>query len=249
MTVPHLEHIEEFRQILHSYAPSAEGRELLRQAQIVAFVGATAAGRQTLINALIRNHPDMYHNLVSDTTRPPKVRNGVMEQDGHDYFFRSEMEILEDLRRGAFLEAAIIHNQQVSGISLREIQRAIAAHKIALSEIQPNGAASIHAITPDARIIFVIPPNFSTWLARIRGRGDLNQEELQRRLTSALAEFNEALTKPYYQLFVNDEVGRSAEQLHAILTGAMTATDQVVAQATVRQLLVDTQTYINAHFL
>lgn len=248
MGIPQLRYRQDFLDILAHYSVSEQGQELLKQAHLVALVGATAAGRQTLINALLRNHPETYHSLISDTTRPPKVRNGQLERDGFDYFFRDEAEMLEDLRRGEYLEAALIHNQQVSGISLREIKRAIDAGKIALSEMQFNGAANIHAAKPDATIIFVLPPNFETWMRRIQGRGDLQGDELKRRLTSALIEFDEAVTKPYYQLFVNDDVTRSAEHLHQILTGQAEPPEPRIARAIVDHLRFETAAYVKSHF-
>lgn len=223
---------------------SDEGRELVRRANITVLVGATAAGRNTLITTLCQKYPERYHHLVSDTTRPPKVRDGVMEQDGVQYFFRNEDEVLADLKAGRYIEAALVHKQQISGTSLREIQRTIDERRIAIAEITFEGAARIHDAKPEAPIFFVIAPHFDEWMDRLTGRGDLQGEELRRRLNSALAEFDEALNKDYYHLFINDDLEQSAERLHRILTSAEPTGDQAAARAIVAELQTKTRDYL-----
>ena len=85
-------------------------------------ISVTAGGRNTIIDQLLKSGD--FHYIISDTTRHKRANNGVMEQDGREYWFRSEDEILADLKAGNFLEAAIIHNQHVSGISIRELKKA-----------------------------------------------------------------------------------------------------------------------------
>src|SRR3546814_14273785 len=97
---------------------------------------------------------------VSDTSRKPRVNDGIPEQNGVEYWFRSEAEILNDLKAGKFLEAAIIHNQQVSGISIRELQRVGDEGKIAITDIEIVGVHNLIQAKPYATAFFVLPPIF-----------------------------------------------------------------------------------------
>jgi guanylate kinase len=156
--------------------------------------------------------------------------------------------VLEDLRAGKFLEAAIIHNQQVSGISVRELQRAADDHKIAINEIEVVGADHIHEVSPNARFLFILPPSFDEWVARMNARGPLPQDEIRRRLESAVNEIVTALDRDYYTFVVNDTFAHTARRIDGIIREHTTDADaQAGAQSLARELLADTRRYLVEH--
>lgn len=210
-----LKRVAEFRSVLADYRLSESAKRTLAETKVVLLVGPTSSGRNTVINELVKT--GSYHYIVSDTTREKRVKDGVpVEKDGREYWFRSENEILADLQRGEFLEAAIIHEQQVSGISIREIEKAHAAGRVAITDIEPNGAETIHRLKADAIAIFVVPPTFEAWLARLHRRSDLPEDEIRRRLKTACAEIVAALSRDYYQFAVNDRLDDTAKDIDAI---------------------------------
>src|SRR5687768_16147074 len=99
-----LKHRQKFKQVLANYQISERARRALEGLDLVLMVAPTSTGRNTIINKLLETGG--YYFIVSDTTRPPQVRDGKLEEDGLNYFFRSEEDILEDLEAGEFLEAA-----------------------------------------------------------------------------------------------------------------------------------------------
>lgn len=239
-----LKQIDAFREVLAQYHPSEETKKTLADIKLALLVGPSSAGRNTIINHLIKT-TGAYHYIVSDTTRKPRVNDGILEQNGREYWFRSEEDILADLRAGNFLEAAIIHNQQVSGISLRELKAAADDHKIAINEIEVVGADNIHAATPSAVFLFVIPPGFDEWMARMNIRGQLPEEEVRRRLESAVFEISTALERDYYTFIVNDTFMHAAHRVDEIIRGNTTdAEDQDAAKAVAKELLEDTKKYL-----
>lgn len=243
MATNSLTRIDEFREVLADYHLSDDARHTLADIQLALLVGPSSSGRNTIINHLA--HTGAYHSVVSDTTRKPRTNNGVLEQDGREYWFRSEDEVLEDLRAGRFLEAAIIHNQQVSGISIRELQLAAEEHRIAINEIEVKGADSIHAINPRIRFIFVLPPSFDEWMARMSQRGELPAEEKKRRLQSAAFEMATALERDYYTFIVNDTFVHAAARIDDAIRGnGSQVDDQDAARALARELLRDTENHL-----
>jgi len=210
-----LEHLDELRQILASYQISEGAKKVLQQTKLVLLVAPTSTGRNTVINELLKI--GNYHFIVSDTTRHPRANNGVLEQNGREYWFRSEAEFLQELRRGEFLEAAIIHNQQVSGISMRELEQSNREGKCAITDIEIIGAENTHRLKPDTVIIFMLPPNFEEWIRRLHTRGSLPAEEVHRRLESAHRELEAALTKDYYLFVVNDVIDDTVRQIEQIV--------------------------------
>ena len=205
---PHLELHNEFVGVLSSYKPSQSTLSTLKNMPFVLLIGPTAAGRNTLINLLVKT--GRYHYMVSDTTRAKRVNNGIMEQNGVEYWFKTEKEFLNGLKKGEYLEAAIIHNQQVSGANIAELEFAAKQQKIAINEVEVVGAEYYHRYKPDVLCIFLLPPNFKTWMERIHGRGDVDSGELHRRLTSARHEIAHALDNDFYHFVVNHEIHEAA---------------------------------------
>jgi len=215
--VNYLDNLQDFEQVLKSYHPSQASMRILQSTPLVLLIGPTAAGRNTCINLLVETGD--FHSIVSDTTRHKRQNKGVWEQDGAEYWFKSETEILEGLKKGDYLEAAIIHEQQVSGISIKEMERARSARKIAINEIEIDGAEHVHSMHPDALFIFLLPPSFGVWMERLRGRGDMDDIELNRRLKSAINEISTALEADYFQFVVNNEIHEAAYAVNKLAHG------------------------------
>jgi guanylate kinase len=238
-----LTRIDEFRDVLAQYQLSDEAKQTLQDTQLVLLVGPSSSGRNTIINQLVKSGE--YFFVVSDTTRQPRVNNGILEENGREYWFRSEVDVLSDLKEGKFLEAAIIHNQQVSGISIRELKRAEEQHKIAIDEIEVVGADNIHRLVPAAQFIFVVPPSFDEWITRMNARGELPAAETKRRMESAVMEIDTALDRDYYTFVVNDTFMQATKRVDSIIRGhAADAEQQAAAKDVARQLREDTKQFL-----
>lgn len=237
-----LEHLAEFESVLENYTPHPDAIKALEKLKLVLLVGPTSSGRNTIINHLLTT--GAYHSIVSDTTRKPRENNGVLEQNGREYWFRPEQEILEDLQKGLFLEAAVIHQQQVSGISLRELQQVLADDKIAINEVQPDGAANVHKYSPaNSTILFVLPPSFDEWMVRMTARGSLPEDEITRRLESAVTELETALGADYYTFVVNDTFKHTTKQIDEFVRQGV-AIDQASARICAEELLQEVKAHL-----
>lgn len=238
-----LERIDEFRVALQDYHLSKEALQALAQTELILLVAPTSTGRNTIIRELIKTGD--YHFVVSDTTRKPRVNDGLLEQDGREYWFRSELEVLNDIKHGKYLEAAIIHEQQVSGISVRELERARDEQKIAITDAEIRGADNAVAYKPDTIAIFVLPPSFEEWQRRLHQRGVMPPDELKRRISSAAKELEAALDCGYYRFIINDSIEHSVEQINEIakldITDQQSQTD---GRALAEQLLLATRTFL-----
>jgi len=239
-----LNHLKEFQEILKQYQVSDAGKRLLAEVQLVLLAAPTSSGRNTIILELLKT--GRYHYVVSDTTRQPRINDGQLEQSGEQYWFRKEEDILTDLRQGKFLEAAIIHNQQVSAISLREVEAARDEQKSAVTDIEMAGVETIVAAKPDTIVIFVVPPSFEEWQQRIFGRGTMDVDEYKRRLTSSLQEFQHALAEPYYHFVINDNLQHAVDQIDHIVTKGGES-KEAANRAIVEKICLDTEHYLKTH--
>lgn len=214
-TRPQLHNKKAFIEALQDYSVSDYGREVLGRTSFVALSGVAGGGRNTVIRHLVENFNYIF--AVSDTTRPPKLRDGKMEVEGVNYYFRSEDDMLHDIRAGAFIEAELIHNQQVSGISIREIERIIATGRIPISDIEYGGIKNIIKAKPDAVIIGLVPPNYDEWIRRLYNREPLQDQEFLNRLTTAEKVLENMLLHDYFRLVVNDSTDECIKDIRQIV--------------------------------
>jgi guanylate kinase len=212
---PRLLKRDEFEQILAVYHASNEAIDILQKTPFVGLAGLTAAGRNTLIEHL--ESTNQYRFVRSDTTRPPRLLHGEMEKNGGPYWFKTEDEVLRGLKNGEYLEAAIIHEQQVSGLSVREVKKAREAHKIAVTELTPEGIDTYSKLKPDMTCIFILPPSYDTWLTRLIRRGEMNESEVERRKRSAQLELEHLFATPAYKIIVNDDMQKTLQQARRII--------------------------------
>ena len=212
---PTLTKLADFQAVLTDYHTSDHAKKVLNQASFVALSGIAGGGRNTLINYLVDNGP--YYFIVSDTTRPPKFRDGKQELDGIHYFFRTEEDFLADLAAGEFVEAEIIHNQQVSGTSIREVQNARTQNLIPIHDYELGGAELVHNIAPNAFVIGLLPPSFEDWQYRLTSRESMQGHEFKNRMHTAVLVLESMVTRPYIKFVISGDLYESSLHLREIV--------------------------------
>lgn len=243
MAEPLLHHLQDFERVLRDYKPSLEILDILQTTKLVVASGPAGSGRNTLINNLMMT--GKYKFLISDTTRKPRINNGVPEVNGKDYWFRSEEEFLQGLKDGDYIEAAIIHNQQVSGISMRELKVAAETGKVAITDVNPRGCDNIKSYSDTTVAVFILPPSFDEWMRRLDGRGVMAPDEKRRRLESALHEIQLALTRSYFKFITNWDLRTTVDELHKhIMSGEFEAVEQTEAHDHAKQLMRDLEVHL-----
>ena len=103
---------------------------------------------------------------VSHTSREP--RSG--EREGLHYYFRSREEMEAEIAGGGFLEYAEVHGN-LYATSRRSLQELLDQGKIALVDVDVQGAKALRAAGLDALLIFISPASIETLEERLRGRG------------------------------------------------------------------------------
>jgi guanylate kinase len=171
--------------------------------------GASGVGKGTLIRELLLEQKMFYS--ISWTTRA--ARTG--EQDGIHYHFRSPAEFSAELEQGAgFLEhAEFVGNHY--GTPRAPVEAALAGGEDVLLEIEVLGAMQVKASTPDAILIFVIPPTLQELRNRLVGRGTESLERIEKRLNRAKEEIRSAHDFRY--IVVNDQLETAVDEIRAIV--------------------------------
>jgi guanylate kinase len=245
-SVPRLELRSEFEKALHNFHLSADALATLKATPFVIMLAPTSTGRNTIIDELIKT--GHYHFIVSDTTRPQRSNDGVMERDGVEYFFRTEQDMLADINAGRFIEAEIIHEQQVSGTSIRELEKAHKQGKIAITDVDIIGAQRIAELKPDAVPVLLLPPSFDEWLRRINKRGAPAPEDFYRRLGTAIKIITMGLASKKFVFVVNDNFAEAVKAVDDMARlGEAHRTHEAHARDVARSIVEQTKAYLKEH--
>ena len=156
------------------------------------------------------NHPEVWIS-VSATTRAPRPG----EQDGVHYWFVSEQEFDRMVAEHELLEWAVVHGTHRYGTPRKPVEKALAAGRPALLEIDLQGARQVRETMPEALFVFLKPPSWEELVRRLTGRGTESEAERERRLATARTEL--AAEPEFDVTIVNHEIHAAAEELVKLL--------------------------------
>ena len=162
---------------------------------------------------LTKKYP-IFFDLITTTTRKPRINNGILERDGVEYHFVQEEQFLEKIENGEMLEWAVIHNQQLSGSDIKNIEKAAKLKKVIINDVTPDGAIKFGQYSKNVHPIFIIPPSFGEWQHRMQSRGILSPEETRNRMASAKREIQESLKLTDTYFVVNDNLETAGEEIY-----------------------------------
>jgi guanylate kinase len=205
---------------IDTYRMSDETVRLVRDTRLLLIAGIVGGGKNTVINELLKDN-DHYHQIVSHTTRAPRVNHGVEERDGVDYHFVSLDEAEKLIENKAFIEAKYVHGN-VYGTSSAELMQANKTGKVAITDIDIQGVMEYLDIKPDTHAVFLLPPSVETWLARLArryGNLDEHQDEITKRFRTAFEEITHIMQDKRFILVVNDDLGTTVERITQIVAG------------------------------
>ncbi|PID31107.1 hypothetical protein CSA80_03160 [Candidatus Saccharibacteria bacterium] len=208
---------DDIKQLIENYKPSQKTVDTLRSQRLVIFAGTAGAGKNAIMNGLLKS--GAYHDIVTSTTREPRENNGVLERDGVDYHFLSTEQAAEKLRNGEYIEAALVHDC-VYGVLASEIERAAAAGKKPIVDVDIQGVHTFKSLSDNVVAIFVVPPSFAVWMERIKHRYESEEEFSEAwptRRASAIKELEDALKQPYYHFLVNEDLDQAIRSAEGII--------------------------------
>jgi guanylate kinase len=230
---------------LLDYKPAEATQKLIRQTPILLLVGPTGAGKDALKDKLIDT--GNFHHIISHTTRPPRINHGVSEQDGREYHFIDKVAAEKMLDNREFIEAKI-YSGNLYGTSVAEIQAAHDESKTAMTDIEVQGVAEYKSLDAGVIAVFLLPPDFGTWQARLGRRyGDVvDAADYRLRLQTALSEIDQLLITDYYVPIVNDDLEKTFKQILAVVDSAdHTSPDRAAALKVAEKLARDIQAYLD----
>lgn len=178
---------------------------------LVVISGFSGSGKGTMMKELVSNY-EGYALSISATTRKP--REG--EEDGREYFFKTEKEFKKMISEDAFLEHACYVGNYY-GTPKAYVEKMLNEGKNVLLEIEIQGALNIKKQMPDAALIFILPPSAEELKRRLIGRGTESMDVIEARLNRAKEEAEGI--ENYDYVIVNDKLDESVAALDNLITG------------------------------
>ena len=173
----------------------------------------SGAGKTTLVEAL-RRTTDLFYS-ISCTTR--LQRSG--EIDNEHYRFISDGDFRKKIEAGDFLEHAQVHGDYYG--TLREpVADNLKKGRDVLIDIDTQGAATIRncddpIIREALTDVFIMPPDLDELRRRLRKRGTETEEQINRRLDTALREME--LWRDYRYTIVSGSIEEDLQRFRHIM--------------------------------
>jgi guanylate kinase len=160
---------------------------------IMIISGPAGSGKNTVAERLMAEFPQV-KRVITTTSRPPRGQ----EVDGVDYHFFSPEQFEKDIADGKFYEYAKVHDRYY-GTSKKAVLDSLANGDDLILIIDVQGANSWKKIAENnpeiaekLTTIFVAPDSIDELRARLRGRATESEEDIERRMRTAIDEFKQA---------------------------------------------------------
>jgi guanylate kinase len=181
----------------------------MRKGALLIISAPSGAGKTTICRKLLARRKDLRYS-TSCTTRARRPG----EKDGKAYFFLSHDEFKRRMRRGDFLEWALVHDEYY-GTPRRYVDDQLSRGLNVIMAIDVQGAMAIRRKHPAAILVFVLPPSMDALKSRLARRREA-EHSVAKRLANSRGEL--AAAKDYDYVVVNDDLERAVSQISCILT-------------------------------
>lgn len=186
----------------------------MSRGQLYIISAPSGAGKTSLVKRLTDNLTGIAVS-VSYTTREPRPG----EVNGVDYQFITPAEFDEKVKANEFVEYAKVFDHSY-GTSEKDLNQTLDKGIDVVLEIDWQGARQIREAFPKAASIFILPPARETLESRLRGRGQDNDEIIQKRMTKAVSEMEHYDEFDY--LIINDDFDEAYFQLKSVIVAERT---------------------------
>ncbi|MFD2044047.1 guanylate kinase [Ornithinibacillus salinisoli] len=184
--------------------------------------GPSGVGKGTVRKELFDRKTDLKYS-ISMTTRD--MRPG--EQNGIDYFYKSNEEFESLIEQNKLLEYAKFVNNYY-GTPREYVEQTLADGYDVFLEIEVQGALQVKENFPEGVFIFLFPPSLEELKNRIVNRGTESEELILNRLKEARKEIE--LMDAYDYVVVNDDVDNAVTKIQSIIQSEHCKRERIAKQ-------------------
>ena len=160
-----------------------------RHGMILSLIGPAGSGKTTLCASLVDKFPGEIKLSVSVTSR--SIREGEVDGKNYQFVSREEFEKMRD--EDKFFEWEEVHGN-FYGTLKSTVEETLLSGEDLLLAIDIRGALNFKKTYPKHTVlVFIAVPSFELLLERLKNRGDISAEELNKRLATTKAEYQKIL--------------------------------------------------------
>ncbi len=171
--------------------------------------GPSGSGKDTILTELEKRESSVKIS-ISMTTRKPRE----WEIDGVHYYFVTEAYFMRKLESGQVLEHAQ-YGGNYYGTPKNPVDTWLNEGKTVILKIEVQGAEKIRNLYPSSVSVFLMPPSLKVLEERLRKRESEEEEEISRRMLTAIGEIKRSIDYDYY--IINDIVNYAVSDICAII--------------------------------
>lgn len=180
-------------------------------APLIIVSGPSGVGKTTVVEELLKRGNLALRRAVTATTRSPREH----ETPEASYHFWTAAEFDRAIAEDRMLESATVFGTDRYGTPRSEVDPYRQNGTGVVLVIDVQGAARVRALCPDAFSIFIQPPHFAELELRLRGRGDVPEDRIRRRLETARQEL--ARANEFDAVIINDDLKRAVDELERLI--------------------------------
>ncbi len=167
--------------------------------------GPAGSGKSTVLAEIVKDADFAYS--VSATTRQPRPG----EINGVNYHFITPEEFEEHVKNGDFVEyAEYVGNRY--GTLYSEIKGKTDEGINVILELEVQGAENVKRMFPEAVLVWILPPDYTTLEQRLRGRGTENDDVITKRMQTAVKELQKF---KLYDYVIMNETDKTEDAIKA----------------------------------
>ena len=177
--------------------------------EIIVVAAPSGTGKTTIVKRVLSKFPEIIFS-ISATTRKKREN----ETDGVEYFFISEEEFEQKIKKNEFAEWERFYDYYY-GTLKSFVDKNIKANKPILLELDVNGALSIKKNYPNAHLIYIVPPSKEELIKRLTARNTESQVDLKKRIERAKMELS---LKDKFDYFIhNNELEKAVKEAKILI--------------------------------
>jgi len=183
------------------------------QGSLIIFSAPSGAGKSTIINWLMTQHPELKLAFsISCTSRPPRGT----EQHGVEYFFLSPEEFRQRIAQNEFLEYEEVYKDRFYGTLKSQVDTQLSAGQNIIFDVDVKGGCRIKQFYGNRALsIFIQPPSIQALRARLEERGTDAPEVIEDRI--ARAEYELTFAPQFDKVVVNDRLEQARQEVLTLI--------------------------------
>ena len=155
--------------------------------KLIVIAAPSGSGKTSIVKELIKDDTLNLRFSISATTRKPRPN----EIDGKDYYFKSQDEFKELIKKNQFIEWEEVYEGQFYGTLFKEVDRLRKEKYNIIFDIDVNGALAIkNKFKESCLSIFIQAPDLNTLRQRLEQRKTEDKIALEKRLKKVKLEMS-----------------------------------------------------------